>query len=191
MTGFFMRCCKKLSLLLVLSCAATLAFAVSSSVLIKSAEMHLADDYYELFAEIDMSFDEDVVEAINKGVPLEFVTEFQVVSPRTYWFDDEIETISSRATLNYHALSRQYLVTRAGQQKSFETLAEAKDELVSINAWRVVEKTKIEKDEDYKASLLMRLDQDKLPKVLQVEVIGSKDWLLTSPTFSWPFKEQK
>lgn len=191
MTGFFMRCCKKLSLLLVLSCAATLAFAVSSSVLIKSAEMHLADDYYELFAEIDMSFDEDVVEAINKGVPLEFVTEFQVVSPRTYWFDDEIETISSRGIISYHALSRQYLVSRAGQQKSFETLAEAKEELTSVNAWRVVEKNKIEKDEDYRASLLMRLDQDKLPKVLQVEVIGSKEWLLTSPTFSWPFKETK
>ena len=78
---------------------------------------------------MEISFDNEIEEAINKGVPLNFLVEFQIVSPRKYWFDDEIVTTSQNVTLSYHALSKQYLVNRGVHQKSFETLSEAKQEL--------------------------------------------------------------
>ena len=189
MTAFFMHFCRKASLLLLLICVTTLAFAADSSINIKSAELQLQDDYYSLDAEVDMSFDKEIEEAINKGVPLTFLIEFQIVSPRKYWFDDEIVTTTRTVSLSYHALSRQYLVNRGGHQQSFETISEAVHELVELNDWKVVDKSLLEKSEVYKAALLIRLDQTKLPKAIQVDTIASEKWNLTSQKFEWTLKE--
>jgi hypothetical protein len=167
----------------------SIAFAADSSIQIKRAELQLQDDYYSLSADADISFDKEIEEAVNKGVPLNFLIEFQIVSPRKYWFDDEIITTSQTVTLSYHALSRQYLVNRGAHQQSFETLSEATQELAKLNEWKVVEKSLLEKGEAYKAALLIRLDQTKLPKAIQVDTIGSEKWNLTSQKFEWSLKE--
>ncbi|MGB7815332.1 MAG: DUF4390 domain-containing protein [Methylotenera sp.] len=186
--AFFTRYCKKISFLLLLG-AFSFAFAASSSINIKSAELQPQDDYYSLNANMDIAFDNEIEEAINKGVPLNFLVEFQIVSPRKYWFDDEIVTTSQNVILSYHALSRQYLVNRGVHQQSFETLGEATQELARLNEWKVVEKSLLEKGETYKAALLIRLDQTKLPKAIQVDTIGSEKWNLSSQKFEWSLKE--
>ena len=184
-----MHFCKKLSFLLVLICAASLAFAADSGINIKSAELQAQDDYYGLNADVDMTFDKEIEEAINKGVPLNFLIEFQIVSPRKYWFDDEIVTVSQTVSLSYHALSRQYLVNRAGHQQSFASLSEAMNELLTLNEWKVVDRALLEKPDVYKAALLIRLDQTKLPKAIQVDAIASEKWNLSSQKFEWTLKE--
>ncbi len=184
-----MHFCKKLSLLLLLICAASLAFAADSGINIKSAELQAQDDYYGLNADVDMTFDKEIEEAINKGVPLNFLIEFQIVSPRKYWFDDEIVTVSQTVSLSYHALSRQYLVNRAGHQQSFASLSEAMNELLTLNEWKVVDRALLEKPDVYKAALLIRLDQTKLPKAIQVDAIASEKWNLSSQKFEWTLKE--
>ena len=184
-----MHFCKKLSLLLLLICAASIAFAADSGINIKSAELQAQDDYYGLNADVDMTFDKEIEEAINKGVPLNFLIEFQIVSPRKYWFDDEIVTVSQTVSLSYHALSRQYLVNRAGHQQSFASLSEAMNELLTLNEWKVADRALLEKPDVYKAALLIRLDQTKLPKAIQVDAIASEKWNLSSQKFEWTLKE--
>ena len=176
------------SLFLGLLIISSVAFAESSSIQIKQADLQLVDDFYQLNAELNIDFDAEIEEAINKGVPLHFLIEFQVVSPRKYWFDDEIITTTSRVALSYHALTKQYLVNRATHQKSFETLDEAIDELLQIVDLKVFEKILVEKEGVYKAALLMRLDQSKLPKAIQVDTIASEQWNLSSQKYEWPFK---
>ena len=190
--AFFMRFCKKFSLLLLICVTIlpfTLVFAAGSSINIKSAELELQDDYYGLNADVDMSLDKEIEDAINKGVPLNFLIEFQIVSPRKYWFDDEIVTITHSVSLSYHALSRQYLVNRGAHQQSFASLSEALQELVALDDWRVVDKSLLEKPELYKAALLIRLDQTKLPKAIQVDTIASEKWSISSQKFEWVLKE--
>ena len=188
-TVSFMRYCKKLSILFALILVSAYVFAASSSVEIKGAELQPVDDYYKLTAKVDIVFDEAIEEAVNKGVPLNFLVEFQVVTPRKYWFDDEIVTVSTSYVLSYHALTRQYIVSHEGRQSTYETLSEARQDLMEIDDWKVLEKARIEKGEVYKAALLMRLDQNKLPQALQVEAIGSESWNLTSQKFEWFPKE--
>ena len=177
-----------LSLLLGSLLSSPAAFAATNSILIKQADLQLTDDYYLLNAELSINFDAEIEEAINKGVPLHFLIEFQVVSPRKYWFDDEIITTTNRVALSYHALTKQYLIKRDTHQKSFETLDEAIDELSQLSDLKVFEKTLIEKDGDYKAAVLMRLDQTKLPKAIQVDAIASEQWNITSQKYEWPLK---
>jgi Domain of unknown function (DUF4390) len=195
--AFFTLFCKKthnlilskLSILFVLFFASSMAFAATSNIQIKSADLQLNDDFYALSADIDINFDETIEEAINKGVPLTFLIEFQIVSPRKYWFDDEIVTATTNVVLSYHALSRQYLVNRGKHQKSFETLSEAKQELAQLIDWKVLDKAMIDKNDVYNAALLIRLDQTKLPKAIQVDTISTEKWNVSSPKYEWPLKE--
>jgi hypothetical protein len=194
---FFTLCCKKLSDFLRLGALfsifsfSSIAFAIDSSIDIQYAELQQMDDAYVLITEINVNFDDAIEAAVNKGVPLHFLIEFQVVSPVKYWFDDEIVTTTRNVVLSYHALSRQYLVTRGSHQKSFETLAEAKQELFETDDWKVLDKSLIDKNDTYKAALLVRLDQTKLPKAIQVDAIGSEIWNLTSQKYEWQLKELK
>ena len=167
----------------------TTAFAAGGSIDIKYADLQPLDDFYALSAKVEVSFDDTIEAAINKGVPLHFLIEFQVVRPYKYWFDDEIVTATRSMVLSYHALSRQYLVTRGAHQKSFESLAEAAQELMIISDWKVLDKALIEKNEAYNAALLVRLDQTKLPKAIQVNAISSEKWNLSSQKFEWPLKD--
>lgn len=164
---------------------ASLAWASASNLLIKSAELQPVDDAYVLHANFEVNFSSAVEEALSKGIPLTFLIEFQVVSPRQYWFDHEIITTSTKVVLSYHALSRQYLVNRDNHQDIFTSLQEAKDDIASLHDWLVLEKSLLKKGEAYNAALRIRLDQSQLPKPLQVEAMGSEHWNMVSQRFRW------
>lgn len=170
--------------LLLLACI-SLAWANTSNLLIKSAELQPVDDAYVLHANFDVNFSAVVEEALNKGIPLTFLIEFQVVSPRRYWFDDEVTTVSTQVVLSYHALSRQYLVNRENHQDIFTSLQEAKEDLAHLRDWMVLEKSLLKKGEPYAAALRIRLDQSQLPKPLQVEAMGSESWNMVSQRYRW------
>lgn len=188
MMASFTRYCRKFRLTLVLAltfCLISIAWASASSLHIKTAELSGTEDTYLLNADFDVNFSGEVEEALNKGVPLNFLVEFQIVSPRQYWFDDEIVTRSSHITLSYHALSRQYLINRNNHQQSFATLQEAKEDFSHLHDWQVLEKSLLKKGENYRAALRIRLDQSKLPKPLQVEALSSEDWNMVSERYRW------
>lgn len=163
----------------------TLAWADSSGLSIKAAELVATDEAYVLDADFELDFNDAVEEALGKGVPLNFLIEFQLTSPQKYWFDDEIVTVSTPVTFSYHALSRQYLINRGKHQQSFISLQEAKDEFCRLRDWRVFDKSLLKKGEIYHAALRVRLDQSKLPKPLQVEALGSEEWRLVSERYRW------
>jgi hypothetical protein len=183
-----MHCYKKTKQLLcicLLAFLATSANAASSSLNIRSADLVVLEDDYVLNADIDVKFTEEVEQAVNKGFELNFLIEFQLMTPRKYWFDDEIITQSQYLTMSYHALSRQYLVVRNGRQQSFANLQQAKEEISNIKTWSVVDKKLLKKGETYIAAIKVRLDQTKLPKPVQVEAIGSDDWNIASERYRW------
>ena len=186
-----MRYYKKFSLFFCILAFSCLAWAAVNAITVKSADLVPADEYLHLNSDFDISFDSSIEEAINKGVALTFLVEFQIVEPREYWFDDEIVTVSKSVKLSYHALTKQYLVGDEVHQKSFESLSEARQQLSMVRDWRVVAKHELEKGASYRAAILMRLDKTKLPKATQVDTLGSENWNLASPIYPWPIKELK
>lgn len=191
MMGSSMHYCKRLEqawtrlVCLFLLCSGSIALAASTGLSIKTAELVPVENAYVLNADFEINFSKEVEEALNKGVKLSFLIEFQIVTPSSWWFDDEIKSASTQVTLDYHALSRQYLVNRNNHQYTFATLREAKEELAHIRNWQVVEKSLLNKGEEYQAALRIRLDQSKLPKPLQVDALGSEDWAMVSERYRW------
>lgn len=189
MTASFMLCCKKLRLFLLLLffCSVTPAIASPSSISINSAELIAADNgAYLLNADFNLALSPALEEIVNKGLSLSFLVEFQLVSPRRFWFDDEIVSLTSQISLTYHALSRQYLVNRDGYQLAFSSMQEAKEEIARIRNWLVLDSSiPLKKDKDYQAALRMRLDQSKLPKALHADTLNSEDWNMASEYYRW------
>jgi hypothetical protein len=189
MTAFSMHFCKKikqffiaLSLLLFVD----VALAAGNSLHIRSANLITFENEVLLNADAEINFSPELEKAILKGFTFNFLIEFQLISPRRYWFDDELATTVQQVSLSYHALSRQYIVIRNEQQRTYASLDGAIEDLSVIQDLKVFEKSDVEKDEQYKAVLLMRLDHKKLPKALQVEGMGSNDWKMSSQRFEWP-----
>jgi len=187
--GFSMRCWKKFSfaawLLVPLLLLAAAGQALAEGIEVRNAELIAVDEAWQLNADFDIGFTAEQEEAISKGVALNFLIEFELMEPRSYWFDQEVVSASQRVRLSYHALSRQYLLNIGPHQKSFASFQEAREELGKLRGWPLLEKSQIKKGEPYYALLRMRLDQSRLPKALQVDALSPEKWKLVSERYRW------
>ena len=179
----------RLFLWLWLTLLTVTTLAAANHAHIKSAEILVREDVLFLQADLDVQLGRAMEEALNKGIELTFLYEFQITKPQKYWFDDEVLTERRSLTLSYHALTKQYLLQSDQHQKAFDTLSDARRELAQIRDWRLGPRTVLEKGESYQAALKMHLDLSKLPKALQVDALGESDWELVTPTFNWVLKE--
>jgi len=184
----FMHCCKKIKYIfcifaLVLFSSSVLA--EGSSLRLRSANLTAYEDDYLLNADAEINFGTEIEKAILKGFTFSFLIEFQLLSPKKYWFDDEVVTTVQQVNLSYHALTRQYIVTRNDQQRAYASLDEAVEDLSIIQDMKVFQEADVDKSERYRAVLLMRLDQKKLPKALRIEGMTSSEWKISSQRFEW------
>ena len=131
-----------------------------------------------------------LVEAVMRGVPLYFVSEFELRKTRWWWFDKKIFSQSKMVRLSYHAVTQQFRVAVGNlHQMAYETLEEALSAAVSMRGWRVKdpadppEVALLNLDwtaNDLEPRLRVRLDSSQLPKPLQVNAITNRDWNLSS-----------
>ena len=185
MTAFTTPCWKnQLSALLTALAftAASLAPAASHAegMMVKNAELVVNDDWYYLHAEFDAGLSRALEEALSKGISLNFLVEFDLTRHRWYWFDESVATVRQNLRISYHALTQQYQFSSNSGNKAFNTLAEAKAELNHLADWKVLDRNQLKKGTSYNAAVRMKLDVKQLPKPLQVEALGSKEWDLAS-----------
>ncbi|MEY4920989.1 MAG: hypothetical protein RLZZ564_517 [Pseudomonadota bacterium] len=197
MTDSFMHCLKKIKLSIFFSFWMILFFssttiASDNSLIIKTAEINSQFEAYFLNADFDLSFNDDLDEAIKKGIPVNFIIEFELKKPRKYWFDEEVTKKTKEILLTYHALSKQFTLTESENRLiAFDNLTQAKNELKKIKNWRIFDKSQIDDTEKYSAYLQVKLDQTKLPKQLQVDITSNQEWQLASKQFQWTFVNKK
>ena len=197
MTDSFMHCLKKIKLSIFFSFWMILflsssTIASDNSLIIKTAEINSQFEAYFLNADFDLSFNDDLDEAIKKGIPINFIIEFELKKPRKYWFDEEVTKKTKEILLTYHALSKQFTLTESENRLiAFDNLTQAKNELKKIKNWRIFDKSQIDDTDKYLAYLQVKLDQTKLPKQLQVDITTNQEWQLTSKQFQWTFVNKK
>ena len=197
MTDSFMHCLKKIKLSIFFSFWMILflsssTIASDNSLIIKTAEINSQFEAYFLNADFDLSFNDDLDEAIKKGIPINFIIEFELKKPRKYWFDEEVAKKTKEILLSYHALSKQFILAESENRLiAFDNLTQAKNELKRIKNWRIFDKSQIDDTEKYSAYLLVKLDQTKLPKQLQADITSNQEWQLASKQFQWTFVNKK
>lgn len=107
---------------------------------VKSAELEVVDESLVLKANLEIGLSPALEEALNKGVPLNFVVDFELKKPRWYWLDESIVAAQRHYRLSYHALTRQYQLNFSDQYQNFSSLNEALRELGRLQEWLVGEK---------------------------------------------------
>ena len=178
-----MPCCKKLLkvFLLMWLCAAT---AYAEGIDVNKAEIRLSDDGYQLSADFDVHLNAVVQQALSLGVPLYFVGEFSLTRSRWYWLDEEIFQSEHSVKLSYNVLTRQYRISRGSLFQNFSSI----EEMMRILARQTSNDIPVEllkKDGVFMAGVRLRLDTKQLPKLMQVNVLTSKDWDFDSGWYRW------
>lgn len=170
--------------LFLLIFAPVLAWATEIEVI--NPQLTAAEDGYLLSADFRFELTPRLEEAVNRGVTLYFVADFELRKARWYWLDDRLVARSQSFRLYYHALTRQYRLSTGGLHQSFASLSEALRMLSRLRNWQVIEAAdKLKAGETYEAGLRMRLDTSQLPRPFQMTALGNKDWSLASDWKTW------
>jgi hypothetical protein len=169
----------------------TIAFFVASATsanadgfVINHAELVLSDKVYQLNATLEFDFSNDVLDAINNGVPLILELIIEILEPRRYWWDDEVATLAQRYQLQYHALSEQYLVRNlnSGAQYTYFSLSAALQRIGSVSNLPVIDEQLLadKETENYYARIRANLSFENLPLPLKIDAWTSRSWWLDS-----------
>lgn len=157
----------------------------ADTIAVKSAELRLEEDEYVLNAEFDFAINATLEEALQKGVSLYFVLEFELSRPRWYWVDEKVAQFATQYRVTFNPLTRQYRVTSGLLSQQVDSLEEVERLLARVLARPVIKRDALAKGTRYEAALRLRLDVAQLPKPFQINALALPDWSLQSQWYRW------
>ena len=152
------------------------------------AATRLENGVYRLDAQIRYRFSQATLEALQNGVPLTVAIEMEVRRRRGWLWDETVYALSQRFQLEYHALSRQYLVNNrnSGERRAFPSQAAALDFMGHIRHFPLLDQGLLAPDTEYVGAIRAVLALDALPTPLRLMSYLSDDWRLDSAWYTWP-----
>ena len=155
---------------------------------VREARSWLVDDVYQLRARVDYVLSTPVSDALINGLPL--VIELQVEVVRNYFgiWDQSVASLTQQYQLQYHALSRQYLLRNLNStaQRSYPTEQAALDALGDIDTLPLLDRRLLADGVHYDGRVRAQLDIESLPTPLRLVAYFDADWRLTSEWYRWP-----
>ena len=184
-TPFWKKLERTLLLVVLLSGVAPAIAAQSHGIEVRQASVAAADDGYLLEADIDIVLSAPLEDALNKGISLYFMLEFELMRPRWYWFNEKVATLHQQYRLTFNALTRQYRIGVGAFYQNFPTLSEALQVMSKIRRREDLDSGPLIKGASYAAALRLRLDTSQLPKPFNLNALGSREWSLGSDWHRW------
>ena len=161
--------------------------AIADTIPVTSAELRVEEDEVVLNAQFDVALNPTLEEALQKGVSLYFVLEFELARPRWYWFDEKVIQQSVQYRVTYSPLTRQYRIASGLLGQQLNSLEEVEHQLSRVVSRPVAQLDQLTKGARYDAAVRLRLDVALLPKPFQINALASRDWTLQSDWYRWGF----
>ncbi len=176
----------KLGLLLGLLWLTTTALAADFRVV--DANTQLDKGVYLLNAQLKLRFPDGPLDALQNGVPLIVDLDIQVFRQREWLWDEIAAQLQQRFRLEYHALSRQYVISNlnSGELRSFSDLKLAIDFLSRIQGFPLLDAGLLPRGGSYLVRMRATLDIEALPVPLQLVAYLSPEWRISSEWYTWP-----
>ena len=169
--------------------ALLLAWAVfAGNFRVTQVQTRLVEGTFTLDAQIDYRFSPEALEALNNGVPLTILMQFQV-RPRDAWiWDSSVTELQLRYAIRHKPLSDTYEVYRlpGTSGRTFVTPAAAIAALGEIRGLELIEQGRLDPKTAYEVQLKVSLDIEELPLPLRPTAYLSGSWKLASPWTKWP-----
>lgn len=149
-----------------------------------------AEQSLVLSGNIDLGLSSQVEEALSKGIPLEVVIEVRLYQYRRFLWDKQVAAWTLHRSIQYHALSGQYLVSAGDPdsetRESLLTQQEALKSLGSLNDLRLTLTNHGPADNNnYSVDVRASLDIEALPTPLRPVAYTSFAWHLNSGWTTW------
>jgi len=117
-----------------------------------------------------------IEEALQRGVPLYFTAQAQLLRSRWYWRDERVARIARSWRLSYQPLTASWRISLGGLSQGYATLSEALAPLSRVSGWRLADAGTLEPGERYQVEFSFQLDNSQLPRPMQIDLGG--DWKL-------------
>ena len=142
-----------------------------------------------LSTQLNVALPAVVEDALQKGIPIYFVAQADLVRVRWYWTDKTIASVRRHLRLSYHPLTQRWRLNITPGSSSdaspglvlnqnYETLGDAMAAVQRIFRWRIADLDDIEADKAYVVHFHFELDLGQLPRPLQIGTLGQSDWLV-------------
>ena len=157
---------------------------------ISSVRTLLADGVYRIGARVDFEFNETLHDALHNGVPLLIELRIEVVRERRWLWADIVAELRQRFELQYHALSRRYLVSNysTGVQRSFSTMNDALRFIGNVYDLPLIDANLLKAHQPYMVRMRADLDVESLPTPVRLWAYLGSAWSLKGDWYQWPLQ---
>ncbi len=160
---------------------------------VKSATVVLDQHVLHINARFDLPINSRIEEALSKGIPIDVVININMVKHRWWWRNRLITDHALRRRIQFHALSRQYLVSGLHAHEaseSFGSLTQALAHTGTLDELKIVlpAKKEIEARARYLLVLRAHLDIEALPMLMRPLAYATPSWRLNTGWTEWPIE---
>ncbi len=173
--------------LLVLELLAGSGQALGAEFHVQRVQTEVVEDVFMLEARLELGLSGAPLEALENGVPLDIVLDIRVLRRIPYWLDERVAVLTQRFRLEYHALTKRYVLSNvnSGVSQTFDYLEDALASLGTINNFPLIDRGLLKPNQQYTGTLRARLDIEKLPAPLRPLAYLSSQWRLASDRYRW------
>lgn len=160
---------------------------------VKSVQSTLDNRVLHVNARFELPVNPRIEEALSKGIPIDVVIDVGMAKYRWWWWNRVVTDRILRRRIQFHALSRQYLVSgllENDASESFGSLGQALVYAGTLDQYRIVitAKKEIEADARYLLVLRARLDIEALPMLMRPLAYATPSWRRSTGWTEWPIE---
>jgi hypothetical protein len=165
--------------------------SANSQVEVTELRLERAEGALLLQSTLRLDLSSTVEDALQKGMPIYFVTEAELTRDRWYWYDKKIGVIARHYRLAYQPLTRMWRLNvsrdaigavglASSLSQTFETLPEALAAIRRTVNWKLADVADLDSDNKYTLIFKFRLDVSQLPRPFQMMVGSQSEWNLAT-----------
>ena len=192
MTVSSTRCCRRADLLGALRGASGSALARralgahAQGIDVKRPTVTIAEDHFVLEAQFDIALTPTLEEVLNKGVPLYFLLEFELIRPRWYWFNERVVAVPAGVP---PVVQRAHAPVPARRGQPAPELRDARRSARSDEPRAPPQSTsspaRCGATRPTSPAMRFRLDTSQLPKPFQLNALVAREWNVDSDWYRW------
>lgn len=163
------------------------AVSAADSDAVERVEPVVRDGMLYIDADSRLQMNSELRHAAERGVPLYFTADLQIIEQRWWWFDKTVADQQLTWRIVYNALTRQWKVGHGELALPESTLEDALAQVRHIRNWAVASVDDLSPDTKYQGRIRVRLDTSLLARPFQVDALNSSSWSLATPWRNFTF----
>lgn len=163
---------------LVMVVAGAPALASPQAIELQALRLQRAEGVLSLDFAARIQLSRTVEEALQRGVPVYFTAQAQLLRNRWYWRDERVARVQRTWRLAFQPLTSAWRVGFGGLNQTHATLDEALASITRLSEWKVADLAQVDPDSRHYVEFSFRLDTSQLPGPMQFGLTTQADWML-------------